>query len=401
MSREDFLWIVHLWLHFNPCRSVRSLACRLREDLGRDGIRINVESLQHILAGKRALVRREIRDRVLDYLRELGIVGEEKARTISSQLADKIHVSVEGRRFENAERFLKLCRFWQRRHHQASTRKLAIVLREELSKQGLFMAIHHLQELVLGKIRRVRRSILAVMEKIVREETLSAAELEQEFEKISSDLRGQADLRWVLAEPIAAMARQWIERNPGTTRRQLALRLAKIVRRMGFSMSHNTIQPVAGGWKKKTRGFLYRAMLKLLGRYSARIPEEHLVKARWELEAQSDDRMENPRQSILDRRAPILKPSPRWTKPNLSHYLNEAGRCLADSPRPERLLDFIAWRIERFYRISRAKATDLLKAAMCGRLREGDDDLDAESRESTESSAERDGILGDSEEPAA
>jgi hypothetical protein len=50
---------------------------------------------------------------------------------------------------------------------------------------------------------------------------------------------------------------------------------------MGYSTSHNTIQPILAGHKKKTRGFVYRAMLKQFQDHGEHIPAEHILPSRW------------------------------------------------------------------------------------------------------------------------
>jgi len=68
-------------------------------------------------------------------------------------------------------------------------------------------------------------------------------------------------MAWVRAEPIVALAKTWLEQHPGMSKRQLAVRLSARIREMGYSRSHVTLQPILGGWKKKTRRFVYRTML--------------------------------------------------------------------------------------------------------------------------------------------
>jgi hypothetical protein len=66
---------------------------------------------------------------------------------------------------------------------------------------------------------------------------------------------------WVRVEPIVELAHTWLEQHPGTSKRQLAILLSARIREMGYSRSHDLLQPILGGWKKKTRRFVYRAML--------------------------------------------------------------------------------------------------------------------------------------------
>jgi hypothetical protein len=74
----------------------------------------------------------------------------------------------------------------------------------------------------------------------------------------------QIDLCWVKARPIAVLAKTWLSQHPGTTMRQLAIRVTNTARRMGYATSLNTIQPILGGHQKRTRGFVYHALLTLV-----------------------------------------------------------------------------------------------------------------------------------------
>ena len=49
----------------------------------------------------------------------------------------------------------------------------------------------------------------------------------------------------------------------------------------GYQTSQHSIQPILGGHKHKTRGFIYRAMLKQLPGERCGIPLEHIVRTRW------------------------------------------------------------------------------------------------------------------------
>ena len=49
------------------------------------------------------------------------------------------------------------------------------------------------------------------------------------------------------------------------TMRKLAIQISRIVGELGYATSPNTIQPILGGHKKKTRGFIYRAIRHIDG----------------------------------------------------------------------------------------------------------------------------------------
>lgn len=273
---EHLVPLVQLWLHLNPGKSKRFLARRLRDELNGGDDPYTVDSLQVILAGKQHLfARRGVLEGLLALLAESGVASKEEARTRYLELAGEIAASVERREVVSAWGFVRLCRLWQLRHHEPSSRRLALMLRQRLAAGGLPLSLPHLQNLVSGRTRGVRRGVLQVLEELVRQELHQGETLEQEVAKVFPRM---ADLGWVKAESVVAPAREWVARHPGMTMRRLALRLAAAVRRMGYPTSHNSIQPILGGWKKKARRFVYRAMLVLMEERPGSVEEPRQVR---------------------------------------------------------------------------------------------------------------------------
>ena len=221
------------------------------------------------------------------------------------------------------------------------------------------MSLHHFQELVEGKARRVRRAILVALEEMVRRDFPEIQNLEEELAAVSSATQKLEDLFWVRAEPIAELAKKWVSEHPGISNRKLAIRVYKTVRRMGFSSTINTIQCILGGWKKKTRGFVYRAMLKQFGRSAARIPEQDLLRSPRTVDCAA---LHPGADDVAERLARILSPVRRRPMPDLGDYLKGARQYLRTSARSLHLADFLAVRMERVYKISRQKASELLFA---------------------------------------
>lgn len=148
-----------------------------------------------------------------------------------------------------------------------------------MSERGVAIGLHRLQVLVNGETRRVRRGLLAALEELLREVFPKPQNLEEDISKLPPDNPRMADLRWVQAEPIASLARKWISQHPQVSMRQLAIRVSRTIQQMGYSRSPSAIQPILGGWKKKTRGFVYRAMLKLFdGGDTEQIVEQQIVR---------------------------------------------------------------------------------------------------------------------------
>jgi RNA polymerase primary sigma factor len=115
------------------------------------------------------------------------------------------------------------------------------------------------------------------MEHLLQDPHATTRQLEQALTAGSARTVREHDLCWVQAEPIAAMGRAWLEQHPGVTMRQLCLRVARVSRRMGYRSSLSTVQPILAGRTQRTRGFVYRAMLKLLPGAGRRVPESHVL----------------------------------------------------------------------------------------------------------------------------
>jgi hypothetical protein len=124
------------------------------------------------------------------------------------------------------------------------------------------MNLHNLQRAVSGRPRQVRRLLQTVLEDLLRLDVPPSQDLDTALAITWREReRRRRDMDWVRVEPILELAKAWLEQHPGMNKRQLAIRLSARIREMGYSRSHDTLQPILGGWKKKTRGFVYRAML--------------------------------------------------------------------------------------------------------------------------------------------
>ncbi len=278
---ETVIALANLWLHLNPNKSRRFLACQIRKSLRFEGIGSSTVHLQSVLAGRpHRFVRRQIRDTLLTFLAQHDVHSEKSARAQVERRSDEIRRSVEARQLDDPKRLVQLAGLWKLLHHDYSSRHLAASLRRKLSEQGILMSFDYLQRLVDGRTRWVRRGVVAAMEKLLQEEFPQVDDWEGELTKLTSR-SVMIDLSWVRAEPIAHLAQEWIQQHPGSSIRQLALQVSKTARRMGYTRSFHSIQPVLDGHRKKTRGFVYRAMLhQFEHKRSLQIPAEDIVESR-------------------------------------------------------------------------------------------------------------------------
>ena len=281
LSSERIVPLAELWLLFNPNDSRRALATLLSERLARRGVHLNVDPLQNILAGRQALARTEIQAVLLRLLSAHGIASEDEARARWQRSQGEIAQYAEQRALEPAARLVGLARAWKLRHHQPSSRRLSVVLQQRLQQRAIDLGLEQIQKAVDGRFKQVRHALAVEMEGMLRQSFPEGHDLPGEVAAAAKKQTRQIDLCWVNAEPIAALAKDWLSQHPGATMRQLAIRVANTARRMGYASSYNTTQPILGGHKKRTRGFVYRALLKQIeGRERESIPEEHILRTR-------------------------------------------------------------------------------------------------------------------------
>ena len=278
---ERLIPLGQLWLLFNPTHSMRSLATTLSRRLPRHGVKLNVDQLQNMLAGRQRLARREVHEALLALLAEHGIASEDEARARWQRSQGDLAVYIQDRALEPVDHLTDLARAWKLRKHEPSSRHLSVILQEKLRKRGVDLCLSRIQKDLDGSFNRVRHALIVEMETLLRESLPEGHDLSGELAAAAEKQARQIDLCRVKAEPIAALARAWLEQHPGTSMRQLSIRVVKSAQRMGYATSCNTVQPILGAHKKSTRGFVYRAMLKQTQGARGRIPEEHIIRSQW------------------------------------------------------------------------------------------------------------------------
>jgi hypothetical protein len=250
-----------LWLHYNPSLSKRALALRIAEALARKDIRVSADGLQSALAGKGSHVRSEVLKQLITLLTEHGITSEAEALARHDALSLQVETGLHGRELVSSDRFLQLADVWWTSQRGASKRALARQLRKRLAEHSIRLSLEHLQALVHGKKPLVQQRVMECLEELVREGLQEGTTLDRALDKAAHASRTLQDLQWVQAQPVVSLARKWLEDHPGVSQRKLALRIAATTRRMGYDTSHHTIQPILAGGRKKTRGYIERAML--------------------------------------------------------------------------------------------------------------------------------------------
>ncbi len=270
--------LVRLYLHFNPNRTKRYLAGQLSRDLKSRDVKLGINPLQLILGGNCRMARVEVLSLLVEYLEPNGVGSEEDALVMSKELAESVDASSSGRSLVKAIRFTELARIWQQASSGGSIRKLAALLGEELEKRGIDAKYSYLQKLLNADTGKGQRRILDALEDLVEKSLPEGKDIEEELRKNRSGRVAAGDVEWVQSLPIAELAKKWLEEHPEESRRSLALRVAETVRSMGYTTSHNTVQSIFAGRTTRTRGYIYRAVLKQFeGKSRSRIPTDHFL----------------------------------------------------------------------------------------------------------------------------
>jgi hypothetical protein len=274
VSTDRLLPLVRLWLHLNPDRTQRSLASELQVNLMREGARLALATIERCVAAKQPSAPYAMQRQLLESLKEHGIASEDDAAARCKLLSDAIRKSDEDRRFTSAAKFYRLCYVWKLVNRHPSSRRLAILIRKQLRKDRMIVGIDHLQQIINHEKRRVRRSIVRALEELLLQNLGDRQELERRTETIFPFSGAVQDLRWIRPGSITPLAEKWLSLHPGTSRRQLAIRLQEAIAKMGFSASLGTLEQILHGQRTKARGFVHRAMLEEL-RLTSQLHEGH------------------------------------------------------------------------------------------------------------------------------
>ncbi len=352
---ETVVPLAHLWLYLNLGETNHSLASQIQQQLARRNVTRSLVYLQRILAGhEQGLTRREVREALLDLLAGHGIRSERAAQAALKEHALEVHRSIRARKFSSAIELYRLTSVWRLRHHDYSSSRLATSLRRVLAERGISLSLDHIRLLVSEHTKLVRQGVLEAMEALLQEEFPEVEDWTAEAAKLSP--QRLEDLSWVQAEPIAALARQWVGLNPGKSMRKLAIQVSKTVAQMGYLRNPGSIQSVLGGHKKTTRGFVYRAVLRQLGtpKRNLAIPAEHFVGTRAHLPVCDA--------AVTSEETQEARTQHRDWRPTLEEYLEEANDYLPRARSPH-FLPFVAYRAQRLYGIPRR----LAKASIVGK----------------------------------
>jgi hypothetical protein len=281
VSTSRIVPLVQLWSTINPTRSRRSLAVALTQRIADSDEAITVDALQVILAGRQTVARREILDELLIMLDEQGITSETDARSLVTQNAEAIDHFLAYRKLLPVNRLSDLAIAWKVHSAEPSSRRLAVMLREKLMSNGLELSLRRIQDALDGKAKNVRAALITETESLLRGILPAGTDLSSAASQALGDRTRLIDMSWVRAQPVAFHAKRWLAMHPDASMRQLAIGVSRTARDMGYATSANSIQPVLGGHKKRTRGFVYRAVLKQLPDRNEQVPAQHVLPTRW------------------------------------------------------------------------------------------------------------------------
>ena len=338
VSTDRIVPLAQLWLLLNPTRSRRSLALELAARLSDTGCPLKADPIQVILAGRQTSARREVLMELLALLAPHGIVSEQEGRRRLSTYRAALSNYEAERSLRSASELFRLGVAWKVQAREPSSRHLAVLLRKRLASTHIDMSVHQLQEALDGKPKTVRGALVSAMESLLRETLREGESLEKAVAEATRDEARLIDLCWVDVAPIAELAGEWLEHNPGASMRQLALRVSRTARSMGYSTSISSVQPILGGHKSRTRGFVYRALLKQITSREQRVPREHVRPSRWAQEALAIASKRVPASGSKGVRSPRKKVSPTAQIDSVDAYLQDMRAHSVLSPEQERTL---------------------------------------------------------------
>jgi hypothetical protein len=253
-----------------------SLARKLCAQLDGMGVHYHIRTIKRQLSGEVATIPVSVQDVMRDLL--LRDTSLQTWRDVTFTLwsvglsvtSDRLHP-----RYVSTQRIRPLVQLWLILNPNRSRRALAVELSRRLANCGVKIKVNPLEVIFGGRQSSSSREVLDELLILLGEHGI-----ETEDEAVN-DPAQLIDLGWVRAPPIASLAQRWLAESPGISIRQLAIRVAQTAQKMGYSTSHNTIQPILAGHKKKARGFVYRAMLKQFQDHDERVPVEHILPSRW------------------------------------------------------------------------------------------------------------------------
>ncbi len=240
----------YLWIHKGM--SKRKLALRLEESLRRKKIILGLETLQATLGGKTQKVRKILEDELRFLLEEAGYRTETQLQALlKNSQDDESLVSIE----VQSESFLQVLEAYRLRSPHHSKRQLALELQKRLKNKGYSYHLSSLQSILEGKTHRTRKILLETLKEILELSGWDNTESVEGFlSSLPRALSDEHQYRPVqdLPEKIDGI----LQKNPGMTRRQLAILLQENLRAKNFDFSLNTLQYILGGKTQKVRGVI-------------------------------------------------------------------------------------------------------------------------------------------------
>lgn len=357
-----------LYLRRHPDVSRGALAWELSRRLASGGIHYHLRTLRRQLSGAVSTVPPEAETAMRQILRERdGLAREEALERALAASGIEVSHGDRASAYVMVERLLPLVQLWLHLNPGKSKRFLASRLANDLGHEARRSTIDSLQSVLAGRKGRVQRAVhclllgylrcvrgvfLEAMEEVLREGIRDLPNVGRRLRTATSSEQVEADLKWAPAQPTAAMAREWLAAYPGVSQRELARRLCKTLTRLGYSSSPNTLQPILGGRRKKTRGFVHRALLEQLNGRTTRPPSRGKEKTR----------------GLGTRPGNVVTPN---GKPSLTwrEFLRQAREYLPSARSPH-LAPLLAARAERLYGIPRAKAEARIRELTWSRRRE-------------------------------
>ncbi len=259
VNPEVFRQLTQAYLWVRKGLSKRKLALLLEKSLQQKNIALGLETLQATLGGKTQKVRKILEDELRSLLKAEGYQNEKQLQELfEKSRSDESLVSV----VVESEAFLQVLEAYRLRSPHHSKRQLALELQKRLKNKGYSYHLSSLQSILEGKTHRTRKVLLETLKEILESTGWNSTKSVEVFlDSLPSAVSAEHQYRPIqdLTEKIDGI----LQKNPGLTRRQLAILLRQDLLEKNFEFSLNTLQYILGGKTRKVRGIV----LDLLDEY--------------------------------------------------------------------------------------------------------------------------------------
>lgn len=333
ISASLFSRMVAAYLYLKKQLSRRRLAVRLQKNLEEKKILMGLETLQAALSGKTQKIRKCLEEEMRQLFFKEGFKSEAELLSFLQEADAKGRQEIERVPTGNIHQWVDA---YLLKSKDISKRQLALKIKGHLASKGYCYHLSSIQSVIEGKTKKTKRALLEAVYDTFKEGGLFDTKSIAKFsDSLSEEQRHRHD--YVDAKKIPDWVRQLLEKNPGLTRRSLALILRDDLEKNNFQFSLSTLQYVLAGKTQRTRGIV----VELLGRYLTgsefhdlvashkklplrreRVPiDVRVIRAFEQMSRAAPEEREALQRAFLDSRAELIKS--RWNLKFRRHPLRK------------------------------------------------------------------------------